>query len=161
MDAEKKVLPDGLSIETKVIWLSGEIKPVERRIVRDNLEFVAVINDFRVILPTTDYLCYLSVPDLQDYPKNHFELGLWGWMGYWINKNHQLIDIGALPGQRLAHLHYLYKQRPIFVDIGEYQFAQILDQLNTETISKDCRPDSLFKPMIADLIALGEKYLRV
>lgn len=154
-------LPTRPSIETKEIWLPDEIKPIERRIVRDGLEFVAVINDFRVILPIKDYLYYLDVPDLQDYPQNHFEMGLWGWIGYWINKNNQMIDSCALPEQRLAHLHYLYKHRPIFVDIGEDQYTQLLKQLNTEVIPTDCRPDSLFELMKADLIALGEKYLRV
>jgi hypothetical protein len=161
MGAGKKVLPNGPFIETKEIWLSDKIKPIERRIVRDNLEFIAVINDFRIILPTNDYLCYLSVPDLQDYPKNHFEMGLWGWVGYWVNKNNQMIDNCALLGQRLAHLHYLYKQRPIFVDIGEYQYTQLSKQLNIKVIPKDCRPESLFNSMKSNLIALSEEYLWV
>ncbi len=161
MKTEKISLPKGKLLETKEIWLSDETDFLERKIVRDDLEFVALINNFRITLPITDYLYYLRIPDLQDYPGNHFELGLFGWMGYWIGRNNQIIDICALPGQRLVHLHYLDQRRPILDDIGQYQYDLLLKQLKTEAIPKDCRPDYLFELMIPDLIALGEKYLRI
>ncbi len=161
MEIEKISLPNGKLFETKEIWLSDETDFLERKIVRGDLEFVALINNFRITLPITDYPYYLRIPDLQDYPENHFGMGLFGWMGYWINKDNKMIDSCALPGQRLVHLHYLYKERPILIDIGEYQYNQLLRQLKTEAIPKDCRPDYLFKSMKPDLIALGEKYLRI
>lgn len=149
-------LPKGKPLETEEKWLD-ELDTLVQIVEKNRLKYVAVIHNFRTILPINGYPNVAW--DYNTWPANHFDIGLFGGMFYSISDRWKLFETASLPAQRLAHVHYSYKDKPIFVDIGMDQYDKLLEEIGLDIIPDGCKPHDLFKLMEEDLKKIGERYL--
>ena len=134
---EPRYLVQGEALETIKRLVTIDSKPfrLDHQVETDFFLSRVFISDIVAVVPATNYPVGLDANDLSFWPKNHFEFGLFGTLGYEIannNNNKDVLAFGMLSDVRLAHFHYPGGGGQIYCDLGRSVYQRLLDESKSD-----------------------------